>query len=1027
MCGIVGLLGARSDARASRVQMASELMLHRGPDDSGTLEQESISLGFRRLSIIDLSAAGNQPMLSADGQLALVYNGEIYNFRALRRELEGRHQFVSQTDSEVLLHGFEEWGWKGLLERIDGMFAFALWDARTRMLYAARDRVGKKPLYYCRTPNGLAFASTLNALVALLPSSPALDTTALDAYLVYQAVPAPMTLFRGVAQLQPAHSMVYALDTGQLTIERYWDLEYAPKQSQPEADVLDQIDGLIREAVRKRLISDVPLGAFLSGGVDSGLVVSMMAQESSASVEAVVIGFDEPEFDERIHARAVAKRWGVQLHEDVLTPACLRKLPEIVWHYGQPVADLSIVPTYYVAQSAKRHVTVVLNGDGGDEAFGGYARPVIARAASFYRHLPRLARASISRALGGQDTGVLRRAWLLAQAGASSAASAFVYDRAFRSFRDEAYGPELQPVARHWDPDDLYREAWQRAIGEDDVDRSLYGDLTTYLPDQLLSKMDVATMAHSVEARSPLLDRALLEYAARIPTRQRLKGFATKYLLKRVAERYIPREVVYRRKRGFVAPISAWLRTELAAPMRAALESPAFRGRGWIRPAFVRRMLSEHLAGRRDWTSHLWTLLVLEIWARQALDGTLAREDPIEALREGSGSGVANQSNGKRALKTLQIGMGWFDEEPGGLNRFYQELTAALPGAGVDVEGLVAGSDSVITQSHGRIEPVAPKSSEMFARWRGAERRVGEFVARTSSDLVVSHFALYTYPVLKLLRGRPLVVHFQGPWALESKLEGDSWIKVNAKKRIETAVYRRATRCIVLSQAFATLLHQTYGVPENIIRIIPGAVHAARFDIPDSAADARERLQWPADRPIVLTVRRLVRRMGLENLIDAAIEIRRRHPNVLILVAGKGPLHAELEARIRRHKLDETVRLLGYLPDNLLPLAYRAAGLTVVPTVGLEGFGLIVAESLAAGTPALVTPVSSLPEVVRELSPALILASSQSPAIATGICSALDGTLSLPTAAECHRFAAAHYDWSVVAEKIRDVYEEALQ
>lgn len=384
-------------------------------------------------------------------------------------------------------------------------------------------------------------------------------------------------------------------------------------------------------------------------------------------------------------------------------------------------------------------------------------------------------------------------------------------------------------------------------------------------------------------------------------------------------------------------------------------------------------------------------------------------------------------SSGKRTLTTLQIGMGWFDEESGGLNRYYKELTAALPGISVDVEGMVVGSHSVITESHGGIEGVASKASPLSARWREARRRVGDIIARNDSDLVVSHFALYSYPILNLLGGRPLVVHFHGPWAVESKVEGEGWLKVQAKKRIETAVYRRATRCIVLSQAFATLLHQTYGVPESIIRIIPGAVHVARFNVSESRKQARERLRWPAGRPVVLAVRRLVRRMGLENLIDAAVEIRLRHPGVLILVAGKGPLTARLEARIRHHQLEETVRLLGFLPDNLLPLAYRAADLSVVPTVELEGFGLIVAESLAAGTPALVTPVGSLPEVVRGLSPALILASSESSAITAGICAALDGTLSLPTAAECHRFAAEHYDWSVVVEKIRDVYEEALR
>jgi glycogen synthase len=416
--------------------------------------------------------------------------------------------------------------------------------------------------------------------------------------------------------------------------------------------------------------------------------------------------------------------------------------------------------------------------------------------------------------------------------------------------------------------------------------------------------------------------------------------------------------------------------------------------------------------------SHSWTDMAEEIVS------------VAESTSRGTSSpfnGGSAQPNSRRTLRTLQIGMGWFDEEPGGLNRFFKELTAKLPAVGVDVEGLVVGSGSVIAESNGRIEAVALKPSTLSARWRGLKQKGGQFVARTDSDLVVSHFALYAYPLLKLLNGLPLVVHFQGPWALESEVQGDGWLKVQVKKRFEAAVYRKARRCIVLSQAFANILHEEYRVRKDVIRIIPGAVDVSRYAIPETRTEARQQLAWPASRPIVLAVRRLVPRMGLENLIDAALEIRRRRPDVLILVAGKGPLTTGLEARIRRQKLEGTVQLLGFLPDNLLPLAYRAADLTVVPTVQLEGFGLIVAESLAAGTPALVTPVSSLPEVVRGLSPALILESSEPKAIAAGVSAALDGTLPLPSPAECHRFAAEHYDWSIVTKRIRDVYEEALR
>ncbi|HET6566625.1 MAG TPA: asparagine synthase (glutamine-hydrolyzing) [Rhodothermales bacterium] len=633
MCGIIGLVG-EACRYADRLEQARDLMAHRGPDDVGWAQSGPATLGFRRLAILDLSPAGHQPMTAEDDAVVLVFNGEIYNHLELRRELEQVRSFRSTSDTEVLLNGYLAWGWSGLLERIDGMFAFAVWDARTQTFYAARDRVGKKPFFYAHSGKGLAFASTLNALGALLPGGREVDPVALDAYLTYQAVPAPLSILRGVQQLPPAHQLSYRPGSDTLQVARYWEVSYGPKLQQTEADILDDLDVLVREAVRKRLMSDVPLGAFLSGGVDSSLVVSMMASLSSRPVEAVVMGFEDPVYDERIHARQVAQRWGVHLHEHVLQANAVVDLPEIIWHYGQPLADVSIVPTYYVAQAARQHVTVVLNGDGGDELFGGYARPVVTRAAQHYRRMvPAGMRRFLGRQLSGLDRGPLKPLGMLAVAGQGTAMEAFVYDRAFRRYRSAAYAPAFMRTVADRHPDTFYRDAFGRVTSVDDVDRALYGDFATYLPDQLLAKMDVSTMAHSVEARSPLLDTKLIEYAARIPTKLRLKGYATKYLLKRLAERYVPDEVLYRRKRGFVMPAADWLRSELAPYLRAALLSPAFEQREWICPVYARRMVEEHTAGVRNWGEQLWTLFVLEIWARMTLDGTMSRNDSLEALR----------------------------------------------------------------------------------------------------------------------------------------------------------------------------------------------------------------------------------------------------------------------------------------------------------------------------------------------------------------------------------------------------------
>ncbi|MFL5617694.1 MAG: asparagine synthase (glutamine-hydrolyzing) [Gemmatimonadaceae bacterium] len=635
MCGIIGHIGHRARALEGRVLLARDAMAHRGPDDAGLWTDDHAALGARRLSILDLSSAGHMPMASADGRHVLVFNGAIYNYVGLRAELAREVPFRSSGDTEVILQGFRVWGWDRLLDRLDGMFAFALWDTRERTLYAARDRMGEKPFFYGRHDDGLSFTSTLTALLRLRAGPAIVDVRALDAYLTYQAVPAPLAMLEGTAQLPPAHELRFSPDTGELRVSRYWDLRFAPKIHVREREALDQIDEIVRRSVAQRLRSDVPTGTLLSGGVDSSLVTALASQESGRTLHAVTMGFHEAPFDERAFARTVAARHGVTLHEELLTPRVATDLPAIVWHYGQPLADVSIVPNYYMARAARRYMTVALVGDGADELFGGYARPMVERAAHIYRAmLPSPMRRALGAMLrdrpGTRSEGLRRNLALLADVGASSAADAFVYDRAFRRLRDDSYDPRLLAALDGWHPDSLYRNTWSNAIAADDVDRALYGDVTTYLPDQLLAKGDVSAMAHSLETRSPFLAREVIEYAATLPTSLRLKGWTTKYLLKRVAERYVPSEVLHRPKRGFVMPASDWLRGDLAPFARATLGSARFLDRGWLSPDAVRRLLAEHASGARDWGQQLWTLMILEIWARLALDGSLAPSDPLD-------------------------------------------------------------------------------------------------------------------------------------------------------------------------------------------------------------------------------------------------------------------------------------------------------------------------------------------------------------------------------------------------------------
>ena len=613
-------------------------MRHRGPDSSGYWSATGVGIVFQRLAIIDLSPSGNQPMANEDGRVQVVFNGEIYNFQQLRSELEWKHRFRSHTDTEVLLHGYEEWGIEGLLQRIDGMFAFALWDDARQELFLARDRIGKKPLYYAENFGGktaggdmarVAFASTLNALCELLPRKPEIDPIALDEYLIYQAVPAPRTIYQGVRMLPPAHFA--RLPHGKpLEIKRYWELSYATKTQRPEAELLEELDGLLRDAVKRRLIADVPLGAFLSGGVDSSIIVGMMSSLGAGPVEAIHIGFEDTAFDERPYARQVAAKWKANLHEHVISALDVRRLPEIVWHYGQPLADVSIVPTFSVAEAAREHVTVALNGDGADEAFAGYSRPVVARVAQGFREC-------IPSFLQGTARSLLpilgKRGRMLAESVASPAREAFAYRRGLRDVREKVYTSELlNALNGNGHPDAAYTGVWDRADGPTDADRTMFGEMKTYLPDQLLVKMDVSTMAHSLEARSPFLDTRVIEFAATIPASQLMRSWQTKTLLKKLAERYAPRSVIYRRKKGFVMPASEWLRGELAPYLKALLGSEVSMGRGWFKPDSVKSMIDEHLTGQMDWGNVLWTLIVLEIWCRLFIDGTLSRHDSLNVV-----------------------------------------------------------------------------------------------------------------------------------------------------------------------------------------------------------------------------------------------------------------------------------------------------------------------------------------------------------------------------------------------------------
>ena len=636
MCGIAGQ--ARSDGADVDQTLLARMcaaLEHRGPDSRGIHAETGGGLAIQRLRVIDLET-GDQPIFNEDGTVAVVLNGEIYNYRELRKELEAKgHRFSTKGDTEAIVHLYEELGPR-CVERLHGMFAVAIWDRPRRRLTLARDRVGKKPLFYAEREGTLSFASEIRALMEDEQIPRDLDPVALDCYLTYQYVPTPLAAFRAVRKLPPGSVLVH--EDGKATIERYWRLRYAPKPDvADEREVHERIRELIREAVRRRMIADVPLGVFLSGGIDSSTVAAAMAEASSEPVKTFSIGFGESEHSELPNARLIAERWGTDHHELIVRPDALGLLPKIVRHYGEPFADSSSVPSFHVAELTRREVTVALNGDGGDESFAGYDRYMrAARMARISRLVPRPARAGIA-ALGRRSAQVgdparpanrgrrLARSLGFADAERYRDTMSTFDDGARAALYSEEFAAEVDDQVNHR----VIEGPWAEASGEELIDLMLETDVNTYLPGDLLVKIDIASMAYSLEARSPFLDHELMEFAAALPAPMKLRGSEKKAVLRDALRGWIPDQILDGPKRGFELPMAGeWFRGDLRPMLTELLTDPRAEARGYFKPERVRELLDDHLSGRADHTFPLWTLMMFELWQQEVVEGPLATPAP---------------------------------------------------------------------------------------------------------------------------------------------------------------------------------------------------------------------------------------------------------------------------------------------------------------------------------------------------------------------------------------------------------------
>jgi len=617
MCGIAGLIRWDDPAPTSHeVHAMCDAMIHRGPDDEGLFVGDGAAIGMRRLSIIDL-ATGHQPVHNEDESLWVVFNGEIYNYQELRAELESRgHRFYTTSDTETIVHLYEDFG-AAAVDKLRGMFAFAIWDRRRRELFIARDRVGIKPLFYAEIPGGLAFASELKALLALPAISRQLDWPAVAHLFTFLSTPATHSILRGVKKLDAGHRLI-AKGPGTPAIDRYWDVEFNPRP-RTEGECVEELRALLEEAVTLHMRSDVPVGAFLSGGLDSSAIVSLMSRMTPRRVKTFSIGFHEAAFDELRYARQIAHAFGTDHHELVLAPQALDIVEDLTWALDEPFGDSSAIPTYMVSQLAAEHVKVVLSGDGGDELFGGYDKYVVEARERRYERVPSVVRravAAIGRALPDGTPGkrFMKHFALDGAARYLDATSLFAPgDHA------QLFAPAVFDAVRDADP---YRDA-REALGHVPgltLSSLQYCDLRAYLPLDILTKVDRMTMAHSLEARPALLDHRLVEFAASLPADLKIRNGETKYVFKQAMRGRLPDSTIDRKKQGFGVPLASWFRGPWTSFARDLLLSRVSRERGVIDPSFVAHLLKLHDAGR-PLDREIWTLVSFEQWCRMFLDG----------------------------------------------------------------------------------------------------------------------------------------------------------------------------------------------------------------------------------------------------------------------------------------------------------------------------------------------------------------------------------------------------------------------
>ena len=1041
MCGIAGVFDTRDRRTPDRgvLESMNHAILHRGPDACGYHEEPGVGFAHRRLSIIDLSG-GSQPLYNEDRSVVLIYNGEIYNFQLLVDELVSLgHTFHTRCDTEVVVHGWEQWG-ERCVDRFRGMFAFALWDRNTETLFLARDRLGVKPLYYAALPDGaLLFGSELKALLCHPGLSRTLDPLAIEDYFAYGYVPEPRTILTQVKKLPPGHTLTVRRGSPVPDPRPFWDVPFRPNGIRSVEEAGEELIVRLREAVRIRLIAEVPLGAFLSGGVDSSAVVALMAGLSSEPVNTCTMAFGEREFNESSFAEQVAKRYGTSHRVETVSPDSFDLVDRLGDLYDEPFADSSAIPTYRVCGLARQRVTVALSGDGGDENLAGYRRY---RWHLYEDRVRSLVPAAIRRPVFGLLGALYPKAdWAPKFLRAKTTFQGIARDSVDGYFhgvsimsddqRQRLYRESFRKELQGYNAKEVLRRHARKAPTSDPLSLVQYLDIKTYLAGDILTKVDRASMAHSLEVRVPLLDHPLVEWISGLPPSMKLHGHEGKYVFKRALKPYLPEDLLYRPKMGFAVPLTRWFRGPLRQHVRDAVLGDAMKELGYFDLSYIESMVDQHQAGARDHSASLWSLMMFES-SLQRLLGLRPR-----ASAHGPGLGVrilhvldhSIPLHSGYAFRTLAIlreqrALGW---ETVHLTGPKQE-GCHVPQEEVD------GLRFYRTRARSGVLSSLPAVRELF-QMSDLRARLESIARETKPDILHAHSpVLDALPALRVGRelGIPVVYEVRAFWedaAVDHGTARASSVRYRLTRALESHALRRAAAVTTICEGLRGDI-VARGIPGDRVTVIPNAVDVARFPGAEPSDPGLARDLGLTGARVLGFIGSFYHYEGLEVLLQALPAILTRMPDVRLLLVGGGPEDDRLRSQAQSMGLGERIRFVGRVPHDHVNRYYDLIDVLVYPRLRTRLTDLVTPlkplEAMAQGRLLIASDVGGHRELIRDGETGVLFPAEDAPALAAAVVRLLESPDIWPALrSNARRFVETERSWPGSVERYRQVYASA--